>query len=161
MSEDTPEEAIERGLEAYFAGDALTDLLDGIDVEGLAEGAALDDAVEYERLGRVLGALIGRAAARGIANSGLLGRIVKESVGSELGGRAGEAAAVALVEHVDLDALAERARGATDPERLDSLAADVDTALTDSGLGAFAAGTPTDADWTDIDVESEGEPTDE
>ena len=160
MSEDTPEKAIERGLEAYFAGDTLDDLLDGIDIEALAEGAALDDAVEYEQLGKVLGALIGRVAAKGLSNSGLLGRIVKESVGSELGGRAGEAAAAALVEYGD-GALVEQAQELADPERLDRLTADVDAALTDAGLGGRGPeGGSMEDDWTEIDVESR-EPTEE
>lgn len=155
MSDDTPEEAIERGLEAYFAGDTLTDLLEGIDIDALVEGAALDDAVEYEQLGKALGALIGRAAAKGISSSGLFGRLVKESVGSELGGRAGEAAAVALVEQGNSNALIEGVRGLSDPEQLDSLLEDLDAMLADAGLDADAASGVDETDWTKIDVGDE------
>lgn len=155
MSDDTPEEAIERGMEAYFAGDTITDLLDGIDIDALADGAALDDAVEYEQLGNVLGALIGRAAAKGVSDSGLLGRIVKESVGKEMGGRVGEAAAAALVEHGSPEALAEQIRSVTDPERLDRFAEGVNGAVAGSNIEEF--GSMDETDWTEIDVEDESE----
>lgn len=151
MVDDTPEEALERGMEAYFAGDTITELLEGIDVEALAEGAALDDAVEYERLGKVLGALLGRTAAKGASTNGLLGRFVKESAGSEVGGRVGEAAAVALVENVDIDALAEQVRAVADGEGLDGLG---DAA---AGSGATVGAASTDSDWTDIEVEDASE----
>ena len=153
MADDTPEEAIERGMEAYYAGDALKELIEGVDIEALAEGAALDDAVEYERLGKVLGALVGRLAAKGASSSGLLGRVVKESAGSELGGRVGEAAAVALVENVDVDALAEQVRTIGDSERLGE-------GLGDAVRGtemAFGPSDGTDTDWTEIDVEDPDE----
>ena len=153
MADDTPEEAIERGMEAYFAGDTIKELLEGIDVEALAEGAALDDAVEYERLGRVLGALVGRLAAKGASTSGLLGRVVKESAGSEVGGRVGEAAAVALVENVDIDALAEQVQSIGDGERLGEGLGD---AIRGTGA-AFGPEASTDADWTEIDVEDASE----
>jgi hypothetical protein len=147
MADDTPEEAIERGMEAYFAGDTIKELLEGIDIEALADGAALDDAVEYERLGRVLGAFAGRAAAKGASSSGLLGRFAKESAGSEVGGRVGEAAAVALVENIDIDALAEQARTITDGEQFDGLGERV------AGSGAaFGAESP-NTEWTEIEVE--------
>jgi hypothetical protein len=155
MSDDTPEEAIERGLEAYFAGDTITDLLDGIDVDALADGEALDDAVEYEQLGKVLGALIGRAAAKGVSNSGLLGRVVKESVGKEMGGRVGEAAAAALVEYGDTEALAEEIRGVTDPERLDHLTEEFDDAV--AGADAEEFESMDETAWTEIEVEDESE----
>lgn len=156
MADDTPEEAIERGMEAYFAGDTIKELLEGVDVEALADGAAFDDAVEYERLGKVLGALIGRAAAKGASSSGLLGRIVKESAGSEVGGRVGEAAAVALVENVDIDALAEQVRTVTDGERLDRLGEGIGDNIADSGA-ALGATEPTGSDWTEIEVEDASE----
>jgi hypothetical protein len=143
MADDTPEEALERGMEAYFAGDTITDLLEGIDIEALADGAALDDAVEYEQLGRVLGALIGRAAAKGASSSGLLGRFVKESAGSEVGGRVGAAAAAALVENADIDALAEKIQRVADGEQFDGL---------DDAAGPDAASPPA-TEWTEIDVE--------
>jgi hypothetical protein len=155
MADDTPEEAIERGMEAYFAGDTITDLLEGIDVEALAEGAALDDAVEYEQLGKAFGALVGRAAAKGASTSGLLSRFVKESAGSEVGGRVGEAAAVALVENVDIDTLAEQVRTATDAERLDRLGGEIGNAVVDASTASGAAST--DTDWTDIEVEDASE----
>lgn len=148
MADDTPEEAIERGLEAYFAGDTITDLLDGIDIDALRDGAALDDAVEYEQLGKALGAVIGRAAAKGASNSGLLGRVVEESVGTEMGGRAGEAVAAVLVEHGTPEALAEQIQGVTDAQQRDQLVEDI------TGAIAGTEGEPAnEADWTEIEVE--------
>ena len=157
MSDDTPEEAIERGLAAYFASDVLEDIMEALDIDALAEGAALDDAVEYERLGRTLGKLIGRAAAKGVNNTGLLGRIVTETAGTEVGGRAGEAATVALVEHGDLGGVAERSREALANGDIDRLADEIGTMVEDAGLDGADAGPPADADWTDIEVKEPDE----
>ena len=156
MADDTPEEAIERGMAAYFAGDTIKELLEGVDVEALADGAALDDAVEYERLGRVLGALVGRTAAKGASSSGVLGRVVKESAGSEVGGRVGEAAAVALVENVDIDALAEQVRTISDGDGFDRLGEGIGDAVGGT-TAAFGATEPTGSDWTEIEVEDASE----
>jgi hypothetical protein len=160
MSDDTPEEAIERGLEAYFAGDTITDLLAGIDVNALAEGEALDDVVEYEQLGKALGAVVGRAAIKSASNSGLPGRLVKESLGSELGGRVGETIAAALVEHGDPEALAAQLQAVSDPERLDQLAAAVEDAIAETGIAEADVeefGSATEEGWTAIDVEGESD----
>lgn len=153
MTDDTPEEAIERGLEAYFAGETITDLLDGIDIDALADGAALDDAVEYEQLGKALGALIGRTAAKGVNNSGLLGRFLKESVGSEVGGRVGEAAAATLVERGNAEALTEQIRGVADSEQFDRLTEEISDAVAESDIEEL--GSMDETDWTEIDVEDE------
>lgn len=144
MSDDTAEKAIERGLDAYFAGDTVKDLLESIDIDALVEGAPLDDAVEYERLGKVLGAILGRAAARGVSNTSLFGRLVRESVGSEVGGRVGKAAVTALVEYANPQELIEDLQGAVDTEGLDEFTTDADNAdpVSDS-----------EPDWTTIDVE--------
>ncbi|EMA42705.1 hypothetical protein [Halococcus saccharolyticus] len=157
MSDDTPEEAIERGLAAYFASDVLEDIMEALDIDALAEGAALDDAVEYEQLGRTLGKLIGRAAAKGVNNNGLLGRIVTETAGTEVGGRAGEAAAVALVEHGDANAAIERARGLMAAGDVDELADEIGAMVEDAGTDGADAGPPADADWTEIEVEERSE----
>ena len=152
MSDDTPEDAIERGLEAYFAGDTITDLLDGIDIDALAEGAPLDDAVEYEQLGKALGAVIGRAAARGAGNTGLFGRAVKESMGTEVGGRAGESVAAALVEYGDSTALAAQLRGLTDAQGRDQFIEEITEVI--AGTEDEPAN---EADWTEIEVEGADE----
>lgn len=149
MSDDTPEEAIERGLDAYFAGDTITDLLDGIDVDALADGASLDDAVAYEQLGKALGAVVGRAAVRGVSTTGLLGRVVRESVGSEVGGRVGKAAVATLVEYGDSEELVGAVRRTLDPERLDQLADD----LPESGVAHIEDDPASESDWTEIEVE--------
>jgi hypothetical protein len=148
MSDDTPEDAIERGLEAYFAGDTITDLLEGIDIDALAEGDALGDAVEYEQLGKVLGALIGRAAVKGASSSGLLGRFVKESLGSEVGGRVGEAVTAALIETGNTEALTGQLRSLTNSAELDRLGEEIGEAI-------VGADDEFEADWTEIEVEDE------
>ena len=142
MSDDTAERAIERGLDAYFAGDTVADLLESIDIDALVEGAPLDDAVEYERLGKALGAILGRAAARGVSNTSLFGRIVRESVGSEVGGRVGEVAVSAFVEYTNPQELVEDLQGAVDSEQLDEFTVESDDAAATD-----------ESDWTTIDVE--------
>ena len=153
MSDDEAEKAIERGLAAYFASDVLEDVMEALDIEALADGAALDDAVEYERLGRTLGNLIGRAAAKGVNNSGLLGRLVTETAGSEVGGRAGEAAAVALVEHGDVGGAVEQIQGLLAAGEIDELAEGIGAFVEDVEFEAADAGPSAETDWTEIEVE--------
>ena len=152
MSDDEAEKAIERGLAAYFASDVLEDVMEALDIEALADGAALDD-VEYERLGRTLGNLIGRAAAKGVNNSGLLGRLVTETAGSEVGGRAGEAAAVALVEHSDVGGAVEQIQGLLAAGEIDELAEGIGAFVEDVEFEAADAGPSAETDWTEIEVE--------
>jgi len=152
MSDDEVEKAIERGLAAYFASDVLEDVMEALDIEALADGAALDD-VEYERLGRTLGNLIGRAAAKGVNNSGLLGRLVTETAGSEVGGRAGEAAAVALVEHGDVAGAVEQIQGLLAAGEIDELAEGIGAFVEDVEFEAADAGPSAETDWTEIEVE--------
>ena len=156
MSDDEAEKAIERGLAAYFASDVLEDVMEALDIEALADGAALDD-VEYERLGRTLGNLIGRAAAKGVNNSGLLGRLVTETAGSEVGGRAGEAAAVALVEHGDVAGAVEQIQGLLAAGEIDELAEGIGAFVEDVEFEAADAGPSAEADWTEIEVEDREE----
>ena len=156
MSDDEAEKAIERGLAAYFASDVLEDVMEALDIEALADGAALDD-VEYERLGRTLGNLIGRAAAKGVNNSGLLGRLVTETAGSEVGGRAGEAAAVALVEHGDVAGAVEQIQGLLAAGEIDELAEGIGAFVEDVEFEAADAGPSAETDWTEIEVEDREE----
>ena len=156
MSDDEAEKAIERGLAAYFASDVLEDVMEALDIEALADGAALDD-VEYERLGRTLGKLIGRAAAKGVNNSGVLGRLVTETAGSEVGGRAGEAAAVALVEHGDVGGAVEQIQGLLAAGEIDELAEGIGAFVEDVEFEAADAGPSAEADWTEIEVEDREE----
>jgi hypothetical protein len=157
MSDDEAEKAIERGLAAYFASDVLEDVMEALDIEALADGAALDDAVEYECLGRTLGKLIGRAAAKGVNNSGLLGRLVTETAGSEVGGRAGEAAAVALVEHSDVGGAVEQIQGLLAAGEIDELAEGIGAFVEDVEFEAADAGPSAETDWTEIEVEDREE----
>lgn len=157
MSDDTPEAAIERGLEAYFAGETVTDLLDGIDIDALAAGAPLDDAVEYEQLGTALDALIGRTAIKRVSNNGLLGRFFKESLGSEVGGRVGEALVATLAERADVEALTEQMQGLTATGQLDRLTEQASDTIAESGVEELGGGTADEPDWTDIDVEERDE----
>lgn len=157
MSDDEVEKAIERGLAAYFASDVLEDVMEALDIEALADGAALDDAVEYECLGRTLGKLIGRAAAKGVNNSGLLGRLVTETAGSEVGGRAGEAAAVALVEHGDVAGAVEQIQGLLAAGEIDELAEGIGAFVEDVEFEAADAGPSAETDWTEIEVEDREE----
>ena len=113
--------------------------------------------MEYECLGRTLGKLIGRAAAKGVNNSGLLGRLVTETAGSEVGGRAGEAAAVALVEHGDVAGAVEQIQGLLAAGEIDELAEGIGAFVEDVEFEAADAGPSAEADWTEIEVEDREE----
>lgn len=63
-STDGAIDRIERGLDLLFATEVVKDILDGVDVEALAEGADYDDAVDYQQLGSALGRVAGRSVSR-------------------------------------------------------------------------------------------------
>lgn len=146
---------IEQGLRAYAAGDVLSDVLDSLDVEALADGATFEEAVEYEEFGEAIGRLAGYAAARGTSSTGLAGRVIRSEVASEVGGKAGKAAGAAFVEHGDPDALLNSLRIVADRTGLNQVSEQLAAATEGRSSDAVAAEDgPTDpSEWTEIDIE--------
>jgi hypothetical protein len=109
-SKDVPDEAIEQiehGLDAYFAGDTARRLLEAIDREALIEEATVEEPVDYEQVGEVLGRLIARAVIKDLSGRGLLGQTIETTIGQELGGSVGGAAVTAFIEAGAPEAIAE------------------------------------------------------
>jgi hypothetical protein len=108
--DDVPDEGIghiERGLEAYFAGDTARRLLEAIDWEALIEGTPVEEPIDYEQVGEVLGRLVARTIIKDLSPSGVLGQFIETTVGQEIGGRLGGAVVEAVLESGASEALAD------------------------------------------------------
>jgi hypothetical protein len=95
---------LEKGLQLLFAAEVAEEAVDAVDLQALRAGAAVEEAVDPERLGSALGRPVGRALAQravGDAAEGYVGVLVREAVG-----RAGARACRVALERVDAEALA-------------------------------------------------------
>ena len=92
-SNDVPDvfiRSFERGLEAYLTADTITDVLEAVDLRALLAGENLEDPMEYERMGKVVGTLVGRLVVRGTVGRYVPGRIVEQTIGYTVGGLVGQ-----------------------------------------------------------------------
>lgn len=92
-SNDVPDvfiRSFERGLEAYLTADTITDVLEAVDLRALLAGENLEDPMEYERMGKVVGSLVGRLVVRGTVGRYVPGRIAEQTVGYTVGGLVGQ-----------------------------------------------------------------------
>lgn len=97
---------LESGLNALFAVEVVTETMDAVDLDALAAGAPPEEAVDHDRLRRVLGGPSGRLLGRqlaGYAVGGGLGGVI----GREIAGRAGAAVARSVLEEFDPEAFLE------------------------------------------------------
>jgi hypothetical protein len=81
---------LEKGLEAYFATDAITELLDAVDVEALLSGEGLEEPMEYEKMGELVGQMTGRLIVRNSVGRYTPGQAVEQFVGYAVGGVVGK-----------------------------------------------------------------------
>lgn len=121
---DDGTDRIDRGLNALFAAEVTSDVLEAIDVDALAAGEPIDRAVDVDALASALGKPAGRLAAEGLLRrtgaGGVAGIVVREAV-TRVGARALERA---LVE-ADVEELLATIEAAVDPAG-QPLAGDVD-----------------------------------
>ncbi|NHN46245.1 hypothetical protein G9464_01345 [Halostella sp. JP-L12] len=143
---DDPIDALERGLSAYLAVDAVRDLLDAVDVEALLSDAPIEEAVDYESGVRVVGRLVGRVAVRDVLARSPAGPLVEQVGGQAAGAKAGEAAADLLIEQYDPEGL------------LAALEAQFDSNL---WVENVAGGAESIEDGVDIEIESADDQTDD
>ena len=105
--------SFERGLEAYLAADTIADVMEAVDLRALLAGENLDDPMEYERMGKVVGALVGRLVVRGTIGRYVPGRIAEQTVGYTVGGLVGQQVA-RLFNPMHLDSVVATAMGDVD-----------------------------------------------
>ena len=83
--------AFERGLEAVFAADTVKELLDSVDVRALLSGEDLEDPIDYEGMGELVGQMAGRLVVKRTVGQFTPGQAVEQTVGYAIGGLVGRA----------------------------------------------------------------------
>jgi|GEM_PF-5550236 len=81
---------LEKGLEAYFATDTITQVLDAVDVDALLSGEGLEEPMEYEKMGELVGQMTGRLIVRNSVGRYTPGQTVEQFVGYAVGGVVGK-----------------------------------------------------------------------
>lgn len=77
----------DRGLEAAFTADSLTQLADAIDLEALERGEP--DAMDFERMGELVGQMTGRLVVKQTVGRYTPGQFAEQTVGYAVGGAIG------------------------------------------------------------------------
>ncbi|WP_135821923.1 hypothetical protein [Halostella litorea] len=99
-----PVDELARVLSAYFAVDAVRDVLEAVDLAAVLGDAPVEEAVDYDEAVRTVGRLSGRLLVRDVVGRSPAGPVVETLGGQAVGATAGEAAADLLVETVDPEA---------------------------------------------------------
>lgn len=109
MTDATDEriDSIERGLDALFATEVASEVLEAVDFEAIMAEEPAQDPVDVERLAEALGRPVGRALAQYVVGGSGASGVAKRAIGSELGQRAAATGVRVAVDHVDPDAVAE------------------------------------------------------
>lgn len=79
--------SLEQGLEAAFAVDSLSQLTDAVDFDGLAAGDP--DAMDFERMGELVGQMTGRLVVKRTVGQFTPGQLAEQTVGYAIGGAIG------------------------------------------------------------------------
>jgi len=96
-----PLDELSRALSAYFAVDAVRDVLDAVDLAAVLGDAPIEEAVDYDEALRTVGRLSGRIVVRDVVGRSPAGPVVESLGGQAVGATAGEFAADLLIETVD------------------------------------------------------------
>lgn len=99
-----PLDELERALSAYFAVDAVQDVLETVDLAAVLGDAPIDEAVDYNEAVRTVGRLSGRIVVRDVVGRSPAGPVVETLGGQAVGATAGEVVADLLIETVDPEA---------------------------------------------------------
>lgn len=79
--------SLEQGLEAAFAADSLTQLAEAVDFDALAAGDP--EAMDFERMGELVGQMTGRLVVKRTVGRFTPGQIAEQTVGYAIGGAIG------------------------------------------------------------------------
>lgn len=82
-----PKDSIERGLDAAFAFDSISQIPEAVDIEALLAGEP--DAMDYERVGELIGQTTGRLAVKRTVGQITPGGFAEQTVGYTIGGALG------------------------------------------------------------------------
>lgn len=77
----------DRGLEAAFTADSITQLIEAIDLEALERGDP--DAMDFERMGELVGQMTGRLVVKQTVGRYTPGQFAEQTVGYAVGGAIG------------------------------------------------------------------------
>ncbi len=80
-------DALNRGTEAVFAADTITQLADAVDFEALERGDP--EAMDFEEMGELVGGLAGRLVVKQTVGRYTPGQFAEQTVGYALGGAIG------------------------------------------------------------------------
>ncbi|MDL5362885.1 hypothetical protein [Halalkalicoccus sp. NIPERK01] len=78
---------VERGTEAVFAVDSLTQLVEAVDFEALERGDP--EAMDFERMGELVGQMTGRLVVKQTVGRYTPGQFAEQTVGYAIGGAIG------------------------------------------------------------------------
>jgi hypothetical protein len=143
--------SFDRGLEAAFAADSLAQLSDAVDFEALAAGDP--DAMDFERMGELVGQMSGRLVVKRTVGQFTPGQFAEQTVGYAIGGAIGREGG-RLIVHV-----LEDQRGEPVEVEIEVEDEDENRELGDDEFGIDLDGGDGDGDsddgGVDIDVEDE------
>lgn len=91
--------SLEQGLEAAFAVDSLSQLSDAVDLEGIAAGDP--DAMDFERMGELVGQMTGRLVVKRTVGQFTPGQFAEQTVGYAIGGAIGREGGRLIVKVVE------------------------------------------------------------
>lgn len=100
MTPNVSDEALryfERGLNAVFTADTVSQVLAAVDVEALLAGEDLDDPMDYEQMGEVVGQLAGRLVVKRTIGRVTPGQFAEQTVGYAVGGAVGRKGVEVLI----------------------------------------------------------------
>jgi len=140
-----------RGARAYLTGSTARDLFGAVDVGALLDGETIDDAIEREQAGKVLGRLLGRALADELADGSRVQEFAVRLAGQRVGAHLGQAAVVAMLEYGLLATAIDELRDLTTDDAVLGLLDEIEAAATPD-TGASGTDRPTDVDATDFDT---------
>ena len=146
---------LEKGLEAYFATDTITQVLDAVDVDALLSGEGLEEPMEYEKMGELVGQMTGRLVVRNSVGRYTPGQTVEQFVGYAVGGVVGKRVGQQLERSQIERVLRDVARDANERD-IDDLVPDQQHG---DGLLPFGGGGDGGSEPIRIDIESGGEGT--
>lgn len=142
---------VSRGARAYLTGSTARDLFGAVDVGALLDGEAIDDAIEREQAGKVLGRLLGRALADELVEGNRVQAFAVRLTGQRVGAHFGQVVVVAMLEYGLLATAIDELRDLTTDDAVLGLLNEIEAAATPDA-DASRNDRPTDFDTTDFDT---------
>jgi hypothetical protein len=147
-----------RGSQAYLTGTSAREAFEAVDIGTLLDGGSVEEAIEREQAGKVLGRLLGRRLADELAEGSRIEEFAVRIAGQRVGAEIGQAAIVALLDYGVLEALIDQARTITTDDALLGLLDEFEAVATPDEEDATAGASET-IDSSSPDVEGNGAST--